>query len=127
MAILRSEEKKLSRGSELSSILEKAWDTRAYWYGLALATTSGLFWLFDNKIHPLFRKGFPSFAFYRELTWFWDWDREGIISKKVDDKASYDSCLQQEFSGPTTGSDLDPDGARQGMQPPLQGSFVVLP
>ncbi|KAL4861659.1 hypothetical protein BDV12DRAFT_179906 [Aspergillus spectabilis] len=114
MTILKTEERNLSRASELSGGLEKAWGIGAYWYGLALATTSGLFWLFDNKIHPLMT-GTPRNTFHFELARFWTREHAKILAKKLDDRASYDSCLRQEFEG-FTGSDLpDPDGARRSM------------
>ncbi|KAL2842469.1 hypothetical protein BJX68DRAFT_270645 [Aspergillus pseudodeflectus] len=108
MTILKAEEKRLSRGTTLSSVLGKAWWSGAYWYGLALVTTTfALCWIFDNKIFPLIEgKAGPSpFECHHELAGFWSRQRDETLAKKLDDRACYDRSLRRAFGGPT-GPDL---------------------
>ncbi|KAE8352430.1 hypothetical protein BDV28DRAFT_125778 [Aspergillus coremiiformis] len=123
MAILKAEEKKLSRVSDLSAILEEGWSTGSYWYGLALAIPNGLFWLFDERICKLITKTWRE-ALHRDLVWFWTPKTLEVLKKKINDRKRYDDCLRREFedspsSNPLGSGDSDLPLARSaGMERP---------
>ncbi|KKZ63773.1 hypothetical protein EMCG_01877 [[Emmonsia] crescens] len=87
---------------KLSAIMNQAWETGAFWFGLALSSPTGLFSLFGKKIQPRLTKKCPDHdAFHEIMPWYWAQDTVSILTRKLADRKNYDARLRQEFEDGT--------------------------
>lgn len=102
MGILQDQEKvlhaKAGHATSLSSVMEKGWKTRTFWYSICLRSPLGIHQLFYDRIQTRFAEGhIDDGDFFRIIMNYW---REGAIPfmhEKVKDKEQYDLQLQEAF------------------------------
>lgn len=80
----------------LSDIMEKSWESGAFWYSLALSSPSGAFSIFDKHIKPLFIKGLDD-DFEAVMLCFFEKNVRSIAHRRVADRKEYDEQLRQAF------------------------------
>jgi hypothetical protein len=80
----------------LSDVMERSWQTGAFWYTLALSSPSGLFTIFDKHIQPLFLKNCEE-EFQMVMPFFFEKDIGRIAGRKLADREDYDNNLRQAF------------------------------
>jgi hypothetical protein len=80
----------------LSDVMERSWQTGAFWYTLALSSPSGLFTIFDKHIQPLFLKNCEE-EFQVVMPFFFGKDIGRIAGRKLADREDYDNNLRQAF------------------------------
>ncbi|PYH97167.1 hypothetical protein BO71DRAFT_417271 [Aspergillus ellipticus CBS 707.79] len=96
-------------GSFRTNLMRKTWQTGGFWYFQALDSPKGLYNLFQQRIHPIFRSntevGSDS---SRIVSDYWAADVEEVIAAKLRDKEEYEEKLRQRFAnasdqpGPST-------------------------
>ncbi|KAJ5666094.1 uncharacterized protein N7477_008542 [Penicillium maclennaniae] len=80
----------------LSDVMNRTWETGAFWYAMALASPSGLFTIFSNHIRPLFCTGYDE-EFGVVMPFFFEKNVGKIAGRKLADKEEYDRNLRQAF------------------------------
>lgn len=107
MELLAAEEKELGCAAliksndrtallRLSDVMNRTWETGAFWYALALSSPSGLFTIFSNHIKPLFCKDYNE-EFGVVMPFFFEKDVGRVAGRKLADKKEYDRNLRDAF------------------------------
>ncbi|KAJ5111872.1 hypothetical protein NUU61_001502 [Penicillium alfredii] len=80
----------------LSDVMDRTWETGAFWYAMALSSPSGLFTIFSNHIRPLFCRDYEE-EFGVVMPFFFEKNVGKIAGRKLTDKEEYDRQLRQAF------------------------------
>lgn len=80
----------------LSDVMERSWESGAFWYTLALSSPSGLFTIFNKHIRPLFCKNYEE-KFEVVMPFFFEKDVGYIAGRKLADREDYDKNLRLAF------------------------------
>lgn len=102
MAVLKTEEQAFTTSNggtsqlQLSEVMERSWESGAFWYTLALSSPSGIFRLFDAHIKPLYMEGNDE-EFQLAMAFFFEKDLGHIAHRKLADREEYDKKLLQAF------------------------------
>lgn len=75
--------------------MRQGWETGNFFYFLALESVTGLYFIFQRRIQPLFNSSgkCPN----ETLSAYWGLDSERFIASKVEQKKEYDDKLKQAF------------------------------
>ncbi|KAJ6155435.1 hypothetical protein N7470_006001 [Penicillium chermesinum] len=80
----------------LSDVMNRTWETGAFWYAMALSSPSGLFTIFSNHMKPLFCRDYDE-EFGVVMPFFFEKNVGKIAGRKLADREEYDSNLRQAF------------------------------
>jgi hypothetical protein len=80
----------------LSDVMNRTWETGAFWYTMALASPSALFYIFSNHIRPLFCRDYEE-EFGVVMPFFFEKNVGKIAGRKLADKDEYDRNLRHAF------------------------------
>lgn len=80
----------------LSDVMNRTWETGAFWYAMALSSPSGVFTIFSNHIRPLFCRDYEE-EFGMVMPFFFEKNVGEIAGRKLADKEEYDKNLRQAF------------------------------
>ena len=78
----------------LSDIMNRSWETGAFWYTLALASPSGIFSIFNKHVRPLFCKSYEE-EFETIMPFFFEKEVGCIAGRKLADRVDYNNTLRQ--------------------------------
>ncbi|KAJ6008457.1 hypothetical protein N7540_012433 [Penicillium herquei] len=79
----------------LSEIMNRGWQSGAFWFSLALSSPMGLFSVFYKQIQPRFIKHCPDQeAFHEIVPWYWSQDYVNVAAAKRKDHSGYDARLK---------------------------------
>jgi hypothetical protein len=81
---------------QLSEIMERSWESGAFWYTLALSSPSGICTLFDSRIKPMFLEDSDD-EFQIVMPFFFEKKTGRIAGRKLEDREEYDKNLKQAF------------------------------
>ncbi|QQK43077.1 Aminoglycoside phosphotransferase [Penicillium digitatum] len=87
-----------STALRLSEIMNKTWDSGAFWYTIGISSPSGLFNIFNHHIKPLFCAKDYDEDFGVVMPFFFDKNVGAIAARKLADKEKYDEDLQRAFN-----------------------------
>lgn len=79
-----------------SQFMNRAWNSGAFWYAMALSSPSALFTIFSNHIKPLFCKEYDE-EFGVVMPFFFAKHVGHIAGRKLADKKKYDCDLRSAF------------------------------
>ncbi|KAJ6019910.1 hypothetical protein N7499_002955 [Penicillium canescens] len=91
--------RKMDDGStplRLSEIMNRTWESGAFWYTMGISSPSGVFTIFSNHIKPLFCKNYDE-EFGVVMPFFFEKNVGGIAGRKLADKEKYDKDLRHAF------------------------------
>ncbi|PGG97357.1 hypothetical protein AJ79_09228 [Helicocarpus griseus UAMH5409] len=97
-SIMQQEESDIYKDTtiSLSDVMNQGWESKTFWYALALTSPTGIFAIFFDRIRPMFAK-YKESAFIEMMHRYWISDVGSFLEKKMEDKAAYDLRLQEEF------------------------------
>ncbi|KAK2798474.1 hypothetical protein FQN50_008834 [Emmonsiellopsis sp. PD_5] len=97
---LEQEEKRFhgDNTTSLSEIMNRGWETKMFWFSLALMTPTGPSQIFYNHIRQkIVGDDVDRVAFLTIMKHMWTQDMKAFIAKKLKDKDAYERKLQEEF------------------------------
>lgn len=80
----------------LSDVMNKSWESGAFWYALALSSPSGIFSIFSKHLRPLFCNAYEE-EFETVMPFFFEKKVGCIAGRKLADKEEYDNNLRRAF------------------------------
>ncbi|KAJ5720932.1 uncharacterized protein N7483_008866 [Penicillium malachiteum] len=81
----------------LSEIMNKTWESGAFWYTIGISSPSGLFNIFNHHIKPLFCAKEYDEDFGVVMPFFFEKNVGVIAARKLADKGKYDEDLKRAF------------------------------
>jgi hypothetical protein len=78
-------------------IMNRAWESGAFWYTVGMLSPSGIFYIFNHHIKPLFCKGKYDEEFGIVMPFFFEKNVGSIAGRKLADKEKYDKDLRRAF------------------------------
>ncbi|TPX15568.1 uncharacterized protein E0L32_004266 [Thyridium curvatum] len=99
LKIFKEEEWSGYHSSERTQLLQKSWETGAFWYFQALDSPSTLFDLFTDHIQPRFAEldGVSRQEFSCAIAPYWDFGTLKFIATKVKEQEEYSQQLREIF------------------------------
>ncbi|KAJ5720468.1 uncharacterized protein N7483_008402 [Penicillium malachiteum] len=96
MGVLLRKEGQITRS--LSEIMNRSWQSGAFWFSLALSSPMGLFSVFYKQTQLRFIKHCPDQeAFHEIVPWYWSQDYVNVAAAKRQDRRDYDARLKAAF------------------------------
>ncbi|KAI9848894.1 MAG: hypothetical protein M1837_006410 [Sclerophora amabilis] len=105
MDIFEQEERKLhlkeqGHGKEVcrrADIMRKGWESKNFWYCLALWSPTGLHYLLYDHIQPMFHPDGRDTAFFSTMPRYWMPGLSRFLDNKVKEQEEYDFRLRKQF------------------------------
>lgn len=104
MAIFQEEESTCPAEYNIqrTSIMEKGWQRRTFWYGTALRSPTALHAIFYDRIQPLYgEEHVEDPKYYLIVSRYWGRDPARFIRSRLEAKAAYDVELREMFQQPS--------------------------